>query len=443
MVRLSFFAGFCRPSILKTLLMISVPVFAQVGSLDTSFTPAVPLHGYVNVVLQNQKIIVNSDVTFSMSQRKQIVRLNPDGSLDKTFNFPFGTNLFVFTMTCQPDARIFVSGRFSTNETSAHEIKRLLPDGALDPTFSTNVGTNGWVYSMLAQSDGKILVAGNFREVNGAPTRAMVRLQADGSLDTTFNLQTNALHFRNLIFQPDGKILLIGRFAPVDLDFVWDSLFRITPDGAIDTTFKTRSRGSIEYAATQSDGKILFPAEIYNSHTDYVLERLLPDGTADPTFQRTRLGLNGGGKTLWRTTPLPDDKILLNGWFEDVNGTPRHNVARLNSDGSVDSTFDAGTAVPDIYSIAIQADGDIVLGGLETLLRLQGEPYLQFQALARDAAGSLNLSLTNRTGKAWVLQASSDLIEWTTLSTNTSSGTLSIDLSAPSHQRRFYRSFLP
>src|SRR5881628_2307145 len=150
--RLSSIAGTCA----ALSMLLGESGFAQSGMLDPSFRSDLPLRGFVSIVLQNdQKIIAVSDIQASGLRSQQIRRLNGDGSVDETFTSPFGPELKLSAMVCQPDGKLVVAGRFSTNPpVAADEIKRLLPSGALDTNFAASTGTNGWIRSILAQQDG-------------------------------------------------------------------------------------------------------------------------------------------------------------------------------------------------------------------------------------------------------------------------------------------------
>ena len=110
--RLSSIAGTCA----ALSMWVGQSGFAQSGMLDPSFRSDLPLRGFVCIVLQNdQKIIVVSDIQASGLRNQQIRRLNGDGSVDETFTSPFGPELTLSAMVCQPDGKVVVAGRFSTN----------------------------------------------------------------------------------------------------------------------------------------------------------------------------------------------------------------------------------------------------------------------------------------------------------------------------------------
>ena len=178
-------------------------------------------------------------------------------------------------------------------------------DGTLDDTFLPNndgeKGANRSVFAAAEQTDGKILLGGEFSRYNSIFRRILVRINPDGSMDEAFN-QVEFNQFgkvRDILIQPDGKILVAGDFR-VDIDadddgindFQIRDLIRLNPDGSRDTTFlpnitATVSCGEIFSIALQDDNKIVVGGDIDNCFGDSGnthLYRLEADGTIDTTF---------------------------------------------------------------------------------------------------------------------------------------------------------------
>jgi uncharacterized delta-60 repeat protein len=92
----------------------------------------------------------------------------------------------VYSVALQPDGRVLIAGLFSSvNGTAREMIARLNADGTLDATFQ-NVSLDDAIRVVAVEQDGRVLVGGDFTEVNGVPRGRVARLNADGSLDTTF-----------------------------------------------------------------------------------------------------------------------------------------------------------------------------------------------------------------------------------------------------------------
>ena len=168
-------------------------------------------------------------------------------SLDTTFN-P-GADNRVWVVAVQADGKILVSGEFTalggggTGTTERRYIGRLNADGSLDTSF--NPGANGEVRAIALQGDGKILVGGFFTMLGGGGTgttpRAYIgRLNADGSLDSSFDPGANE-PVTALAVEGDGKILVGGGFTMLGGGGTGTTprskIGRLTADGSLDSTF--------------------------------------------------------------------------------------------------------------------------------------------------------------------------------------------------------------
>src|SRR5688572_6277343 len=152
--------------------------------------------------------------------RTNLARLNVDGSVDATFT-PAVSVVHPFvdpTVMCfveQKDGKILVGGFFTTlGGQSRSNLARLNADGSVDPTF--NPGADSFVLSLAEQADGKIIVGGYFRSLAGQPRRRIGRLHADGTLDASFEAETDDSPNSTvdaLLLQRDGKILVAGQFT--------------------------------------------------------------------------------------------------------------------------------------------------------------------------------------------------------------------------------------
>jgi len=222
------------------LLFFSVFCFngkAQAGDNDPTFNATdigfgtgdgLNRYGAVNMtVLQSDgKITIYGRFTsYNQTQINGIARLNADGTLDDSFNpgkgikgayTPYGSYpSSIKAVVIQSDGKIIIGGEFSYyNETPVNNIARLNADGTLDVTFNSISGTDNLVNSISFQSDGKIIIGGQFNTYNGTTRRAIVRLNADGVLDLTFNsdMDVNST-VRSSSIQSDGKIIISGDFT--------------------------------------------------------------------------------------------------------------------------------------------------------------------------------------------------------------------------------------
>jgi uncharacterized delta-60 repeat protein len=348
-----------------SLLVFLIPAlgaFAQTaGSMDAAFTTG---SGSNNII---QKIAIQPDgkiivagtfTTYNGTASNQIARLNTDGTLDNSFSTGTGVNKAIQSIALQPDGKILIGGKFGTyNGTTRDHLARLTSTGALDGTFSPGSGFSNSpeVRAIVLQPDGKIMYGGQFSKFNGSSSEGIVRLNTDGSLDNTFVVAAGTFLY-SLAIQPDGKFL-IGQGGGTNIK-------RVSATGAADATFTpgTGANNTVDVIVLQPDGKILIGGffDTYNGTTRNHIARLNSDGTLDASFNPG----TGTVGTIISMALQSDGKILIGGTFLSYNGTTRNRIARLNSDGSLDTGFNPGSgANGDVNAIALTSTDDAVLGG--------------------------------------------------------------------------------
>lgn len=342
------------------------------GSMDITLNPGSGLDDKVwGIAVQNDgKIIVVGDFTFfNASNSKRIVRLNPDGTIDNTFNAGTGFQSGAFAVSIQNDGKILVGGVLkSYNGTPVNGIARLNTDGTLDNTFNTGSGFEHAVYSINIQSDEKIIVQGQLISYNGATVKQIVRLNTDGTLDTSFNVGGGVSHgINSLALQSNDKIVIGGNFEYFDGTPV-NRIARLNTDGTLDNTFSIGAgfNDDVNSVAIQNNDKIIAAGlfTMYDGTYMHKIARLNQNGTIDSTFNS---GLGFSSRT--NMLVLQDDgKIVAGGHFTSYDGTPRSKIARLNTDGSLDSAFDPGSGFTNnisshVRALAIQNDHKILVGG--------------------------------------------------------------------------------
>ncbi len=214
-----------------------------------------------------------------------------------------------------------------------------------------NPGASGLVNAVVVQPDGKILVGGNFTELGGGSgttvRRYIGRLHADGSVDASFNPGANSTVF-DLALQADGKILIAGAFTALGGGFGSTPrryIGRLNADGSIDTGFDPGAENFVTALAVQPDGKIVVGGyfALLGGGTGTTtprsrIGRLHADGSVDADFDP------GANEFVLAVAMQPDGNILVGGGFTMMGGggtgaTPRGRIARLNADGSVDTSF--------------------------------------------------------------------------------------------------------
>jgi len=354
------------------------------GSSDATFGPGITVDRPIySVAIQpdGKALIGGSFTTVNGVSRSELARLNPDGSLDTNFLsgmqgvFGYGGSK-VLCIALQPDGKVLIGGQFQTvNQTNRNNIARLLSDGSLDATFQNGLpgitlGNDTGVYSLAIQPDGKILIGGDFTRVNGASLFRVARLDTDGKVDPAFQSGTNLNGtydvVRSLILQPDGKVVIGGDFTSIN-GVTQNRLARLTSTGLLDTSFMdglSGVDGPVYCMARQPDGRILLAGGFdgVNGIARHHIARVNQDGSLDTSFQYSMNGADDWVRTL---AIQEDGKLLIGGYFKTVNGTSRFRLARLNPSGSLDESFQDGMrgANDTVNSLAFQINGDLIVAG--------------------------------------------------------------------------------
>ena len=236
----------------------------------------------------------HSATSYTGVARQHITKVNSsDYSLDTTFDSAsgFSTNE-VNTAFLDSNKDLYLAGNFTQYKgaTASRIVKLNGITAATDATFSTGTGFNAIVNKIALQSDGKIIAAGNFTNYNGTSINRIVRLNTDGSIDGTFSVGTGFnLAVNTLDIQSDGKIIVVGNFTNYNGTNI-NRIVRLNTDGSIDGTFSVGTGFNFQPFALkiQSDGKVLVGVSAtftYNGSSSYNgLIRLDSNGSIDSTF---------------------------------------------------------------------------------------------------------------------------------------------------------------
>lgn len=374
------------------------------GSLDKTFSPGVGLPSVAAVSLQSQdgKVIVAGDFAAAGGQpANALARLRTDGSLDPSFQPPYSPGDSVQAITQRADGVILAAslsaspapatnssatkqpGTFRQREaggrgwpdatsTIKNPIRPCTSSGDFDVTFNNGqvAGTNGVTHCLGLQGPNQsILVAGAFSQLNGADGHLNVgRLNGDGTLDTSF-VATADQPVRALGIQTNGaKAIIAGDFTHVN-GTPANRIARLNYDGSLDSSFASGSgtNGPVTALVVGRDEKIVVGGNFTTvaGSARPGLARLHSNGALDVGFVSPAVTRVSGTPQIQSIVEQPQDgKIIVAGLFDAIGNVARRNIARLNSDGSVDTTYDPG-AGPDaiVRSLALQADGKALLGG--------------------------------------------------------------------------------
>lgn len=365
----------------KTLLLLSLGLsfaaYSQNLVLDETFNVGTGTDFRISDIhiLEDGKIMIaGSFDNYNGHPAPGIARLNSDGSFDDTFIVNLTSNNFD-EIIIEDDGKIVGVGVFTG-------IRRFNTDGTFDTSFTPPpLTTGGYGPGNIAKQGDKYILTGSFNVV--VPEVGLytdiIRLNNNGTIDTTFALTglSNSFDFGKILVQEDGKLFIAGVFTHYG-DAETNNLMRLTADGQLDTTFNAGSgpAGAVLEAIQLPDGKYIVSGrfESYNGQPAHLMVKLNNDGTIDDSFAYTpNAGLPEDGIVGMTILLQENGKLLVSGDFKDamisIEGTPDGSipvyVSRLNADGSVDSGFTGGDKFnASVNVIALQQDEKLLTGGM-------------------------------------------------------------------------------
>jgi uncharacterized delta-60 repeat protein len=379
-----------------------------------------------------------------------IALLNQDGTADDSFRAPDfllghryieragnpSENASLRAVQPLPDGRFVVAGEFSRiNGQARQSLARIQANGALDESFGQGLTFDGGLLAVAVQTDGRILIGGSFEHINGTRRPFIARLNSDGTVDESFKPNGGPTSDWTVIIaaialQPDGKILIGGYFKQVDGKPLLN-LARLNADGTLDSSFKLRNgaSGPVWCIRLQADGRIVVGGvfDTVDGRNSRRLARLNQDGSIDSTFRPPNPNAD-----VREVVCLPDGRLLISGYFTRVANQNRRFVALLKSDGSLDGDFNLGMGPDDRLGIPapqyipssatpIHADGSLYLAGsfqrfngLEApnLIRLRFGDLPPRLGPVRATQGDLHTMVHGLPGGNYAVEASTDWDQW-------------------------------
>ncbi|MCU7942959.1 MAG: hypothetical protein KZQ87_09785 [Candidatus Thiodiazotropha sp. (ex Cardiolucina cf. quadrata)] len=370
------------------------------GTVDSAFAVGTGFDSSVNIISpttdgSNDLYVGGYFHDYNGITSNNIIRLNSDGTVDNTFSVGSGFNYtedFSFGLphilsqvnsiipTTDGSDDLYVGGIFDTyNGTAINNIIRLNSDGTVDDAFMVEAGVNGIVRSISASSDGSgdLYLGGGFTTYNGTSSIRIIRLHSDGTLETAFAVGSGfdaSVYSITPATDGSGDLYVGGAFNKYN-GIGSNHIIRLNSDGTVDAGFTVASGfdstvNSISPAADGSDDLYVGGAfTAYNSTASNYLARLNSDGTVD-----TMYGVESGvDRTVKSIVPATDGSgdLYVGGYFSPYNNTYHHSqLIRLKSDGTVDTTFDIEWNWTSRYesgvhcfSTAIDGSGDLYVGG--------------------------------------------------------------------------------
>jgi uncharacterized delta-60 repeat protein len=292
---------------------------------------------FINPITGNLTLTGQISGFAGFSDIRDVLKLKKTGFIDTSFVYDYVTGVerrgnSVIELDNQQVLYTVTNGNIT--------IRKLLATGELDTSFTelgtqlTGITSPARSFGFDIQNDGKIVVGGSWNVVSGNSYSKICRLNANGTLDTSFNVGTG---FNSTVvavkIQPDGKILCAGNFITYS-GVSSNGIIRLNTDGSVDTSFNfTGSTGTKNALLLLPTGKIII--QNFNQ-----IVRLNSDGSIDNTFNAALL--NGVSVDSYDLDPT-NNGILMAGQFDGVNSIPSKGLVKLFSDGTVDPSLNVGT----------------------------------------------------------------------------------------------------
>lgn len=247
----------------------------------------------VEIQSDGKMVVVGNFTTYNGYDYNRIVRIHPDGSIDTTFNVGTGFDDFVTEVAIQSSGKIIVTGNFSQyNGVNAGSVVRLLPDGSIDNTFNVGTGTTGVIRDISIDANGNVFLGGDMITFNSNSVIDVVKLDSEGNYDPTFNVDysfgSGSFNIRGVRPVANNKLIVFGTFDDYGSSGL-NSVVRLNADGTLDTSFDTGiDTGWGVSSVYVDDNSDLYIGGTYQSvfgnTSIHNLARFDANGTHDPTF---------------------------------------------------------------------------------------------------------------------------------------------------------------
>ncbi len=365
------------------------------GGVQALNASVVGNHVLATITQPDGKIVLAGTFTQVLgSTRNHLARLNADGTLDTSYN-P-NPDQTVFSLLPQPDGKLVLAGNFtSLAGTTRNRLARLNADGTLD---SFNPDANGSVFALCLQADGKILIAGTFTQVQGTARNRLARLNADGTLDTTFSPSIDGPVY-SVAVDAGGRVLVAGAFTSVQSTgstsaSTYQNFVRLSGTGVLDTSFRPQPNAAAQTVIVLPDGKLVIGG---------IFTSLQPNGAASPTTRNYLARLNSDGTLDSAFAPNVQGPVLTLSLQADgkllTGGNGSAGVKRWLANGASDDSSFWSVPNGNIWSLGLQPDGRVLIGGLFN--SINSTTRTLFARLNNDIATS-RLTVPNATEVVWV-----------------------------------------
>lgn len=356
------FAMTSRSKLALTVLALITTGLAQAQMPVDAYDPNV--NGTVNTISRGftgELLIGGGFSQVGGQSRPRLALLRADGHPDPFFQPSLGSGA-VFDSLRDTFGDFVVVGSFTSG---GNRIARIDPETGAAVGSMSAVNPNGTIRAVAEAAEAdpitlkrKLYLGGEFSTIGGQARTRVARVNYNGSLDTSFVPPAYAGIVYALAVQDDGKLMVGGSIGP-EGEFGGRRIYRLNSDGSQDAGFTAPAvletgNHSVRAIALDLGGRIVIAGA--NSSGGFVM-RLNPNGSLDPTF--TAPNLNGPVLSL---ALQPDGRLVIGGDFS--NASLRARLARLNDDGSVDSSF-VPLMNPNgaVNALEVRPGGEVVFAG--------------------------------------------------------------------------------
>jgi uncharacterized delta-60 repeat protein len=333
-------------------------VTASSGAVEVDASGAL-VRVFSGISMGGTMVAVQSDDKVLVADRYRVARFLPDGTLDPNFHYTLSFNSTISAIALQADGKLLMVGYASgvSGDPLRNGIVRLNTDGSIDSSLTTVVFNGNQLTAVLPLADGRIVVGGYLFRINGVLRTTLARVFADGTLDESFNSDVGVISVNSLAVTPGGAVLLAGQQWAVD---PWSGIIRLSENGSIDRSFR-RPIGlgfveTIRSIAVQGDARILIGGNFTttNGVARSGIARLEPDGSLDSTFDPGAgavVQVPGGRADVRKVLALPSGGVFIGGAFDLVDGVERNFAARFESAGASTAPIIGGAPIVELTGV--------------------------------------------------------------------------------------------
>ncbi|MDQ7833139.1 MAG: delta-60 repeat domain-containing protein [Desulfovibrionaceae bacterium] len=351
------------------------------GALDNTFWAAFAGQGTINsLALQSDDQVLCGGVGLQLTNEidnptRHLIRVQANGFADGSYPVFNGPRAYVTRLATDsenpsyPD-RLQVLGALNPGSTNSINWRTYLTNtGSVLISQPDGASNDGPILAVLGASDGKSYVAGNFTKAFGVTANRIFRRNSDGTLDASFNIGTGPNgDVTGALRLGDDSLIVVGAFTAFN-GTACNRIVKLTPTGAVDATFAVGSGANapILSIGTLDSGAIYLTGGFtaFNGQSRGGLAVIQSGGALQGTFA----GFTPAGSATVTTAVndlavQSDGKIVIGGEFNWFGGVWSPGLARLNSNGGVDTGFSAGLG-PDgvVHDVAVRSDGRIFAAG--------------------------------------------------------------------------------